>query len=212
MVNVMPQNRMRQIRQVIAGLAIGVALFVLLGFAYRIGRHSFAQTDAISVLGQRTACNWKNREALAGGYGLVVNTPLVSSAILGTGEPPNDASVVHISGNTKQFVSLRPERTVPLEAELASRSIVNRFGTELYSWRCAVIGDLDPEDNNYYLLVTATGGGDAGATVTFDVQHQSESEFTLTVVERLWSTATRECIVTFTIDKKGEITVTEESA
>lgn len=208
----MPQDRMQQMRHAIAGLAIAIVLFVVFGFAYRIGRHSFEQTALITALGQRTACNWENTETLAGGQGLIVITPLVSSEPLGVGDPPKDASVVHISGEKSQFVSLKAERTVPIETELASRSIVNRFGTELYSWRCTVTGNLDPKDKSYYLLVTATGGGDAGATVTFDVQHQRDSEFTLTVVERLWSATTRKCIITFTIDENDEITVFETAA
>ena len=34
----MPQARMKHVRSIIAGLAIGLVLFVLLGFAYRTGR------------------------------------------------------------------------------------------------------------------------------------------------------------------------------
>jgi len=198
---------MKRIRPIIVGLGIGIAVFLVFGMSYRIGRHLFELTDEVVIFNEPVSVVWQDAEMLPPNRGLVILTPLVASKAIRSGTPPEGIipDVVHFSGENVQFVNLESNDTIQIESDLVSRQIINRFGTEICSWRCSVSGSLDLTNDQYFLSVSASGGGDAGYTVTFAVENCGNLVFTLDVVERLWEGDSRSFSVRFRINDDGTI-------
>lgn len=199
---------MKQIQSIAIGCLVGLLVFVVLGFAYRAGRHSIVESDELLVLGAPVNARWSSVAPLPGGYGCVANPPLISTAQMDKGERPNltaQYAAMHASAGEVRYVSMTSDDVVSIDVKLVSRDIVNRFGTSLLDWQCRAHGAVARDGSEYYLFIEPTGGGDAGYTVSFETVRIARSTFKLTITERLWWNSARQCELWFLVKNDGTI-------
>ena len=130
---------MKRIPSATIGCVAALVLFAMLGFSYRLGRHSVVETDELVVLGSPTNVRWSSVAPLPGGLGFLSNSPLIGTAQVDKGDVPTltaKHSAIHSNGAEVSYVTMKSHDDVTVDVDLVSRDIVNRFGTKLLSWKC----------------------------------------------------------------------------
>ena len=199
---------MKQLRYAAVGFALALALFVAFGLAYRSVRHSRVESDELTVLGAAVETRWTSVAPLPSGRGLVSNPPLIATAQTDRGQTPSMTSkfsAMYSDRTGTTYVTMKSPDPIPIDVELVSRDIENRFGSTLLTWQCRAQGAVARDGSEFYLFIDATGGGDAGYTVMFDTTLASDSTFMLTITERLWSNKARQCELSFRVNDDGTI-------
>lgn len=204
----MSNNTMNRIQSIAIGCLLGLLIFVGFGFAYRATRHLIAESGEVVVLGAPTDVRWIDASPPPAGLGLVSNTPLIATVPISHGGSPTltaNHAAMFVSSSGVQHVRMESRDVVPIDAELASRQIVNRFGAVVLAWRCFARGAIARDGSEFYLSLEPSGGGDAGYTVSFNAREVARAEFKLTITERLWRNTARQCELHFRVNDDGTI-------